>query len=92
MIEWHIHPMRVEPWYAAWMPAFERAEAYGATATSMTRSEDDPLHFRQTTVWESRGDFDRFWTSDEAARARAEALNYYNKPILPGWHVPCGKP
>ena len=54
----------------------------------MTRSEDDPLHFRQTTVWNSREDFERFWSSDDASRARQEALNYYNKPLLPSWHVP----
>lgn len=88
VIDWHVHPFRADRWFAAWMPALERAEAYGATSTSLTRSEDDPLHFRQTTVWESREDFDRFWSSDEASRARAEALNYYNKPLLPGWHVP----
>ena len=90
VIDWHLHPFRVDAWYAAWMPAFERARAYGATAAMMTRSEDDPLHFRQTTVWESRDDFGRFWSSDDAARARQDALNYYNKPLLPNWHALCG--
>ncbi len=90
VIEWHVHPHRAERWYAVWRPAFERAESFGATAATMTRSEDNPLHFRQTTIWERREDFERFWTSDEAARARAEALNYYSKPVLLSWHVPCG--
>lgn len=89
VIDWHVHPFRAERWYAAWMPAFERAGAFGATSSSMTRAEDDPLHFRQTTVWESRDDFDRYWSSDAVASARQEALNYYNKPVLPTWHVPC---
>ena len=88
VIDWHIHPFRVDRWYAAWMPALERAESYGATSATLSRSEEDPLHFRQTTVWNSRADFERFWTSDEASRAREEALDYYNKPLLPGWYVP----
>jgi heme-degrading monooxygenase HmoA len=90
VVDWHIHPFRADRWYAAWMPALERARAFGATSVSLTRSEEDPLHFRQTTVWEQREDFERFWSSDEAAQAREAAISYYNKPLLPTWHVPVG--
>jgi hypothetical protein len=86
VIDWHIHPFRAERWYEAWLPALERAGSFGATDWSLTRSEEDPLHFRQTTVWERRADFDSYWASDELAAARQEALNYYNKPLLPSWH------
>ncbi len=86
VIDWHIHPFRADRWYAAWKPALERAGSFGAKSWSLTRSEEDPLHFRQTTVWESRADFDRYWASDEISTAREEALNYFNKPLLPGWH------
>lgn len=86
VVDWHLHPFRVDRWYAAWMPALERAQAYGATeAPRMARSEEDPLHFRQETVWESREDFERFWSSDEASLAREQALDYYNKPLIPTW-------
>ncbi len=88
VIEWHIHPFRVDRWYEAWKPALERAASYGATSVSLTRSEEDPQHFRQTTVWDDRADFDRYWASDEVASARRLALDYYNKPLLPGWHAP----
>jgi len=90
VIDWHITPFRADRWYAAWMPAFERARSFGAVSATMTRSEDDPLHFRQTTVWESREDFERYWSSDEAARAREDAMPYYVKPLLPSWHIPAG--
>ena len=90
VIEWHIHPFRVDRWYEAWKPALERAGSYGATAISLTRSEEDPLHFRQTTVWEDRADFEAYWASDEVSNARQAALGWYNKPLLPGWHVPIG--
>jgi heme-degrading monooxygenase HmoA len=88
VIDWHIHPYRADRWYAIWMPAFERARSYGAIEATMTRSEDDRLHFRQTTVWENRDDFQRYWTSDDAAAARQAANTYYNKPLLPTWHAP----
>lgn len=91
VIEWHIHPFRVDRWYAAWKPALERAGSFGATSVTLTRSEEDPLHFRQTTVWESRADFEAYWSSDEVTAARQTALNWYNKPLLPGWHVPVGQ-
>ncbi len=86
-IEWHVTPMRADRWYALWRPAVERATAYGATSCTLTRAEDDHLHFRQTTVWEDRADFERYWSSDEVARAREEAHDLYAKPVLPAWHV-----
>lgn len=86
VIDWHLHPHRADRWYRAWLPAVERAASFGATGWSLTRSEEDPLHFRQTTVWTSREDFDRYWRSEEVAASRREALGYYNKPLLPTWH------
>ena len=87
VIDWHVDPFRVDRWYAAWKPALDRAGSYGATSVSLTRSEDDPHAFRQTTVWESRSDFDRYWASDEVTAARQAAFNWYNKPLFPSWHV-----
>lgn len=87
VIDWHVNPFRADRWYSAWLPALERAPAFGATSVALTRAEDDHLHFRQTTVWNERADFDRFWASDEVASIREEAMNYYNKPLLPTWHV-----
>ncbi len=87
VINWHINPFRADRWYAIWMPALERAPSFGARSFSLTRSEDDHLHFLQTTVWESRADFDRFWASDEVSEAREAAFNYFNKPVYPVWHM-----
>ena len=87
IINWHINPWRADRWYQVWMPALERAPSFGATSFSLTRSEDDHLHFIQTTIWENRADFDRFWASDEIADAREAAGSWFNKPVLPVWHV-----
>ena len=87
VINWHVNPFRADRWYQTWLPALHRAGAFGATAVRLTRSEDDHLHFLQTTVWNDRSDFERFWSSDEVSRAREDAINWYNKPLLPSWHV-----
>ncbi len=87
VIDWHVNPFRADRWYAAWLPALKRAGAFGATSYSLTRAEDDHLHFRQTTVWNDRADFERYWSSDEVSRARENAFDYYNKPLLPSWHM-----
>ena len=87
IIDWHINPFRADRWYKVWMPALRRAPSFGAKSYSLTRAEDDHLHFVQTTIWENRADFERFWSSDEVSRARQDALDLFNKPVLPGWHV-----
>jgi quinol monooxygenase YgiN len=85
-IDWHVHPFRAERWLELWEPAAARALAFGAKSWSLTRDIDDPLHFRQSAVWDSRDDFERYWFSDEISAAREAALNYFNKPLLPNWH------
>ena len=67
--------------------AAERALSFGAKSWTLTRSVDDPLLFRQTTIWNDRADFERYWYSDEISTLREEALNYFNKPLLPSWHA-----
>jgi len=85
-IDWHVHAFRAERWLEIWRPALDRALAFGAGAAFLTRDIDDPLHFRQVTVWDDSTDFDRYWLSDEIASLREAALNYYNKPLAPHWH------
>ena len=86
-IEWHVHPFRAERWYEIWEPAAERAMAFGARSWSLTRDTEDPLHFRQASIWADRADFERYWSSDEVAASREQVLSYYNKPVLPVWHT-----
>ena len=85
-IDWHVHPFRADRWLAAWKPAAERALAFGATSSTISRSIEDPLLFRQKSVWEDKADFERYWFSDEVAAVREEVMNLYNKPLLPSWH------
>ena len=43
--------------------------AFGAKGWSLTRNEEDPLHFRQASVWDEHEDWERYWYSDEIAGA-----------------------
>jgi hypothetical protein len=86
-LDWHIAPFRADRWLDLWEPAAARMPAFGAKSWSLTRSLDDPLAFRQTSVWESRVDFERYWFSDEIEAARAATIDLYDIPILPAWHT-----
>src|SRR5581483_10352854 len=86
-IDWHVHPFRAERWLEIWRPALDRAMAFGARSCILSRDIDDPLHFRQVSVWDDHEDFERYWYSDEISALREEALNYFNKPLLPSWHT-----
>lgn len=86
-VDWHIAPFRADRWLEIWEPAAARMPAFGAKSWSLTRSIDDPLAFQQTSVWERRADFERYWFSDEIEAARAAAISYYDLPVLPTWHT-----
>jgi quinol monooxygenase YgiN len=86
-LDWHIAPFRADRWLDIWEPAAARMPAFGAKSWSLTRSIDDPLAFQQTSVWESRADFERYWYSEEIEAARAAAIDLYDLPILPTWHT-----
>ena len=69
VLDWHIAPFRADRWLDTWESAAARMPAFGAKSWSLTRSIDDPLAFQQTSVWESRADFERYWFSDEIETA-----------------------
>ena len=85
--EWHIIPFRRDAFLEIWRPALDRALAFGAQNAFLTRNEDDPLHIRQVTVWESRADQERWWASDELSALREQAMTYYHKPVVSNWHA-----
>ena len=86
-IDWHVTPFRAERWLELWEPVAARMPAFGAKSWTLSRSIDDPLAFRQSAVWESRDDFERYWYSEETEAARAKIIDLYAKPLLPTWHT-----
>jgi len=87
VLDWHVAPFRADRFLDVWEPAAARMPAFGAKSWSLTRSTDDPLAIRQTSTWESRSDFERYWFSEEIEAARTAAINLYDLPILPTWHT-----
>jgi hypothetical protein len=86
-LDWHIAPFRADRWLDLWEPAAARMPAFGASSWSLTRSVDDPLAFQQSSIWENRSDFERWWFSEEIEQARAAIIDLHDLPILPAWHT-----
>jgi hypothetical protein len=86
-LDWHISPMRGERFLDLWEPAAAKMPAYGAKSWSLTRGIDDPLAFQQTSIWDRRSDFERYWFSTEIEAARASIIGFYDLPLLPTWHT-----
>jgi hypothetical protein len=86
-LDWHIAPFRADRWLDLWEPTAAKMPAYGAKSWSLTRAVDDPLSFQQTSIWERRSDFERYWFSDEVEKARAAVIDLYDLPLLPTWHA-----
>jgi quinol monooxygenase YgiN len=87
-ISWHISPFREQRWLDSWEPAAAKATEYGAVSWQIYRSEEDPLVFRQTSVWNDKKDFEAWWYSEETSATRAEIIDLYVKPLLPVWCTP----
>jgi heme-degrading monooxygenase HmoA len=86
-LDWHVAPFRADRFLDLWEPAAARMPAYGASSWSLIRSVDDPLAFQQTSTWESRADFERWWFSEEIELSRAAIIDLHDLPILPTWHT-----
>ncbi|MDQ2700159.1 MAG: hypothetical protein M3Y23_02395 [Actinomycetota bacterium] len=87
-ISWHISPFRAQEWLDLWEPAAAKSTAYGAESWQIYRSVEDPLVFRQVSVWNRKSDFEAYWYSEELSGHRAEIIDLYVKPLLPIWCTP----
>ena len=87
-LNWHLTPFRAQEWIDLWFPAAEMAGEYGALDWWIYRSIDDPLLFRQVSIWKRKEDFQDYWFSDEISAIRTEIISFYDKPLLPSWNTP----
>ncbi|MGA7397170.1 MAG: antibiotic biosynthesis monooxygenase [Solirubrobacterales bacterium] len=87
-ISWHVTPFRAQRWIDLWEPAAEKATDYGAESWQIYRSIEDPLVFRQVSVWNDKKDFEAWWYSEEVSEYRAQIVDLYVKPLLPIWCTP----
>jgi hypothetical protein len=87
-IKWIANPFRGDTFEELWRPVAEAALDYGATQWAFYRNSDGRLDFLQEAIFPSKGDFDRYWYSEEVAEARAKGSGLFQVPILPTyWEV-----
>ena len=84
-INWITNPFRAEKFRDIWLPAAEAVLDFGATDWALIRSGDDPQHFVQLALFANKFDFERYWYSEETARARVAIGGLYQVPLLPVW-------
>jgi hypothetical protein len=89
-IRWAINPFRGDAFEAAWTPAAEAALDYGATFWALLRSQEGQLDFAQHAHFPTKGDWDRYWYSEEISAVRVELQGYYQVPLLPTFHTIAG--
>ena len=87
-ISWHVTPFRAQKWLDLWEPAAAKATEYGAESWQIYRNTEDPLVFRQITVWNKKSDFEAYWYSEELSAYRESIIDLYVKPLLPVWCTP----
>ena len=84
------------PWYATLFRADAFAEAleeiapvalrYGATDYAVYRSRDDFYKFVHSVTFESKLEWERYWTGPEFNDWRAHYTSWYQVPVLYVWH------
>jgi len=83
------------PWYATGFRGDALEEAlseiaaislrYGATDYYVYRYREDRYKFLQSTSWNAKSDFDRYWYGDDFVEFRVRFSSYYQVPVLYGW-------
>ena len=87
---WHANPMRGERFARAWLPSAEAVLDYGALSWGFFQATEGGSDFIQQAVFPSKHHFERYWYSEEIARARTEIAGLYQVPLLPTFHTILG--
>lgn len=62
------------------------ATRYGATAYTVHRNREDRHKFLQTATFDSKLEFDRYWTGQEFTDWRIVNGGHWQVPVYPVWH------
>jgi len=85
-IPWYSVGLRSDKLEAALAEIAPVAVRYGASAYAVHRSRDDRHKFLQTATFESKLDWERYWTSREFTDWRVIHGGYWQVPVLYVWH------
>lgn len=83
------------PWYATGFRGDAFAQAlreiahvslrYGATAYEVFRYRDDKYKFIQSSVFENKADWERYWYGPEFSQFRSAHSGWYQVPVVYTW-------
>ena len=85
-IPWYSTGFRGDDLQAALADVTQTAQRYGATAWHVHRSRDDRYKFLQAVTFESKLDFDRWWSGQEMVDFRVICSGWYQIPVIYVWH------
>jgi hypothetical protein len=84
-IPWYATGFRGDQFEAALLEIAPIAMRYGATAYEVFRYRDDRYKFLQSSVFESKLDWERYWDGPEMIQFRAANQGRYQVPVVYQW-------
>lgn len=84
-IPWYATGFRGDKLEAALAEIAPVALRYGATGYQVFRFRDDRYKFLQTATFESKTDFERYWSGPEFIDFRVLCSGWFQVPVVYGW-------
>jgi hypothetical protein len=84
-IPWYATVFRGDKVAAALVEIAPVALRYGATDYAVYRSRDDMYKFVQSSTFERKIDFERYWYGPDFSAWRERYSGYYQVPVIYGW-------
>ncbi len=84
-IPWYATVFRGDKVAAALVEIAPVALRYGATDYAVYRSRDDRYKFVQSSTFERKIDFERYWYGPDFSAWRERYSGYYQVPVIYGW-------
>jgi hypothetical protein len=84
-VPWYATGLRADRLEAALADISEVALRYGARGHAIYRYRDDRYKFLQVAEFESKLDWDRYWSGHEFVDFRILCSGWYQVPVIYGW-------
>ncbi len=85
-IPWYATGLRGDQLERALLDVSATAPRYGATSWQLHRSRDDRHRLLQILAFDSKDDFDRWWSGQEMIDFRVITSSWWQVPVLYVWH------
>lgn len=85
-IPWYSTGLRGDKLSRALLDVTPTALRYGATSWQLHRSRDDRHRLLQIVDFESKDDFERWWSGQEMVDFRVITSSWWQVPVLYVWH------